>query len=77
MFLEKGFQALLPKPIDSAKLDEILRGWLWEKEDTEASVPAAWLEPGLSGVSQPAAWHEMNRDIGHTGLEQAGALMPI
>jgi signal transduction histidine kinase/FixJ family two-component response regulator len=31
MFLEKGFQALLPKPIDAVKLDEIIHQWLWEK----------------------------------------------
>jgi CheY-like chemotaxis protein len=35
MFLEKGFQALLPKPIDAVRLDEIIHEWLWENEDEQ------------------------------------------
>jgi signal transduction histidine kinase/CheY-like chemotaxis protein len=32
MFLERGFQALLAKPIDAVKLDEIIRQWIGEGE---------------------------------------------
>jgi len=32
LFLSKGFQAFLPKPIDMARLDAILRQWVQNKE---------------------------------------------
>ena len=32
IFLEKGFQAFLSKPIDIAKLDEIIKNWVRDKE---------------------------------------------
>jgi signal transduction histidine kinase/CheY-like chemotaxis protein len=34
MFLENGFQGFLSKPIDLAKLDEILRTWLLKRPDS-------------------------------------------
>ena len=36
MFLEKGFQAFLSKPIDIARLDEVLRRWVLDKEKEKA-----------------------------------------
>jgi CheY-like chemotaxis protein len=57
MFLGKGFQALLPKPIDPVKLDEIIRQWLWEKDDDEAFAPVTSLDnieyAGLNLTSEP------------------------
>ena len=32
MFLSKGFQAFLPKPIEVARLDAIIRQWVWDRE---------------------------------------------
>jgi CheY-like chemotaxis protein len=31
MFLESGFQAFLPKPINQLKLDEIIRTWIMQE----------------------------------------------
>jgi CheY-like chemotaxis protein len=35
MFLSNGFQAFLPKPMEVARLDEILRRWVRDKEQEE------------------------------------------
>jgi len=44
MFLSKGFQAFISKPIDSARLDDIIRRWVRDKDQgkqpaVEESVP--------------------------------------
>jgi signal transduction histidine kinase/FixJ family two-component response regulator len=80
LFLEKGFQALLPKPIDSVKLDEIVRRWLWEKDGAEASAPAAQQEESESVRQlEPLAEGLAARldNIAHVGLEPASALISI
>jgi len=40
MFLEKGFQAFLSKPIDIMKLDTILRQWVRDEEREEKDAPS-------------------------------------
>jgi CheY-like chemotaxis protein len=32
IFLERGFQALLAKPMDTVELDEIVNQWIWERK---------------------------------------------
>jgi signal transduction histidine kinase/CheY-like chemotaxis protein len=72
MFLEKGFQALLPKPIDSVKLDEIVRWWLWEKNDAETFAPAA-RQRELSAETQGVRVG----DIANAGLNLTGVPVAI
>jgi signal transduction histidine kinase/CheY-like chemotaxis protein len=48
MFLERGFQALLPKPIDSVRLDEIIHQWIWKEEAETYTLES--LDPAEMGV---------------------------
>jgi len=38
MFLSKGFQAFLPKPVEIERLDEIIRHWIRDKEQEKKMV---------------------------------------
>ena len=51
MFLENGFQAFLPKPIDIMRLDLILRRWVADKyEKTISAADSAPIRPELGSV---------------------------
>ena len=79
MFLEKGFQALLPKPIDPVKLDEIVYRWLWEKNGAETSVPAALRESEPDSASllwSMQQWPSTEDNAAYVGLVPANALIP-
>jgi HPt (histidine-containing phosphotransfer) domain-containing protein len=45
MFLSRGFQAFLPKPVEIARLDAIIRQWVRDKE-LEASLPGQRIHVG-------------------------------
>jgi signal transduction histidine kinase/CheY-like chemotaxis protein len=83
MFLERGFQALLPKPIDSARLDEILRRWLWEKDVAEApdaqreSEPDAGRLPSRQWEPLAEAKGACLNNIAHAGLDMASVPIAI
>jgi CheY-like chemotaxis protein len=85
MFLGKGFQALLAKPIDPVKLDEIVHRWLWKKDGAEASSPAAQDSEPDGASPQRTIQLETSAEsmgtrldnIAHVGLEPASALISI
>ena len=56
MFIEKGFNDYLSKPIDIARLNEILAKWIPKEKHIkrgEAYPPAAKLQPGIPAGSAP------------------------
>ena len=62
MFLEKGFQAFLSKPIDTVRLDEVLRHWVRDKnreikyeQQAAGDTPVAKSEAGsiTAGIKIP------------------------
>ena len=50
MFLSKGFQDFIPKPIDTAKLDAVLRRWVRDKsrESNATAITNTTPKPGVS-----------------------------
>jgi signal transduction histidine kinase/DNA-binding response OmpR family regulator len=56
LFLSKGFQAFLPKPIEVARLDEILRLWVRDRKQEELLA-----DPLLEA---PSTYHGENRRSG-------------
>jgi CheY-like chemotaxis protein len=54
MFLQKGFQAFISKPIDMMKLDSVLRQWVRDKTK-EASIAAIQSSPNI----EPSNNHRM------------------
>ncbi len=73
MFLKNGFQAFISKPIDTAKLDSVLRCWVRDKVrerelfETETNGPP---ENGAGGGAEEAVL----KGIGIRGLDMEGAL---
>ncbi len=49
MFLSKGFQDFIPKPIDTAKLDAVLRRWVRNKEREKSLSRSACEQDTYSG----------------------------
>ena len=49
MFLSKGFQAFLSKPIDISRLDEVMRRWVRDKEREKSIMKGEFLPDLLSG----------------------------
>ncbi|MCL1829532.1 MAG: ATP-binding protein, partial [Oscillospiraceae bacterium] len=54
MFLGKGFQDFLSKPIDIARLDEIVRNWVADKEQEHLHDDANDASPATAGLSDYA-----------------------
>ncbi|MCL2123339.1 MAG: response regulator [Desulfovibrionaceae bacterium] len=51
MFLSRGFQALLPKPIEAAPLDAVIREWVWDKKMEKTP---AYRQSRADGEARPA-----------------------
>ncbi|MDR3199942.1 MAG: response regulator [Spirochaetales bacterium] len=75
MFLEKGFTDYLSKPIEIAKLDEILAKWIpksKQRKDAAPENPSA--APPLSSCFSPLASHgvDIQKGLAMTGGTEAG-----
>ena len=68
MFLNKGFQAFLSKPIDLSRLDSVIRQWVRDKEREEE-----YAEQDASSETPPRVltWEIEGVDL-HRGLERFG-----
>ncbi|MCL1908347.1 MAG: ATP-binding protein [Holophagaceae bacterium] len=89
MFLENGFQAFLPKPIDITRLDEVINRWVRNK-DYDAAVPGP--PEGLkgSGPTDDDHLHSERRSgidrrifgqlvpelDAHNGIDRFGGILP-
>ena len=88
-FLENGFQAFLPKPIDISRLDEVIRHWVRDKDRTGD------LNDMTEGMQDyelaDADWHHVDRRSGidrrvfgkfvpgleaHKGINRFGGITP-
>jgi HPt (histidine-containing phosphotransfer) domain-containing protein len=49
MFLQKGFQAFLPKPVEIARLDSIIREWVRDKK-LEKQLSGKFISSGIPGI---------------------------
>ena len=69
MFLENGFQAFLPKPIEVARLDEILRHWVRDKEQ----------EALLSGMKTAGSVGQYRRSVSdrRSGIDRRKVKMKL
>jgi CheY-like chemotaxis protein/HPt (histidine-containing phosphotransfer) domain-containing protein len=68
LFLEKGFQAFIPKPIDPARLKAVIKEWLHNGQDADTAATVNIKESGK---------HDPNIKINglnmETGIEQFGS----
>jgi response regulator RpfG family c-di-GMP phosphodiesterase len=72
MFLKKGFQAFISKPIDMACLDAVIREWVRDKNREEKYIDNANEQKGtlqdfpaqLDGLDVQKAFDRFNRDTG-------------
>jgi CheY-like chemotaxis protein len=71
MFLEKGFQAFLPKPIDAVRLDEVLNAWV--RKDQSVNALPRW---EVGPVSSPGADESSRAITKHRieGVDLAGGI---
>jgi len=75
MFLSKGFQAFIAKPIDLSRLDVVLRQWVRDKEK-EALLPDKVINVGARRLKERKLLREdipgldMDKGIAHFGFSE-------
>ena len=77
MFLDKGFQAFIPKPIEIGRLDEVIRRWVRDRElerEYEARTGRAFTPEGLiarAGADRRSGVDRRAFGMGISGLDTA------
>jgi CheY-like chemotaxis protein len=72
MFLSKGFQAFLSKPIDIMRLDSVIRQWVRDK--SKEDIPDGQEDPGVQGIQDTVNSESMFAGWQVSGLDLPGAL---
>ncbi|MDR0380411.1 MAG: response regulator [Oscillospiraceae bacterium] len=69
MFLQRGFQAFLSKPIDIGRMDELIRRWVRNKEQEEAYAAAQSENPTEAPEQEAPAPSKSLKEWKITGLD--------